>query len=714
VTSPPPSGNAPIGVASRQMAQTHPGARPRLVAVLLLKHGLLVRSQWFRVHQVIGNPVATVERFSHWNVDELVLLDISREDRHDLRRDDLEVRLDGTTTIDVLRRVAPACVMPLTVGGRIRGLADIEARLQAGADKVVLTTAAQTDPALVEAAARRFGSQCVVVGLDVRRGGDGRCEVLVDGGRTPTGLGPVEAALRAETLGAGEILLQSVDRDGTGTGYDLDLIRDVASAASVPVVAVGGVGRYEHVPPAISEGGASAAAVANMLHFFELSYPAAKRECVASGIPMREGRLGSRWFPREPRYDLAARDARLRERLEAADRALPRDTPPAPPIHWCSRCVYPSLSAVPLEFDEEGVCTGCRAADAKAAIPASEWERRTDLLRDILERHRSRDGSRHDCVIPVSGGKDSWYQTHVVKNVLGFTPLLVTYNGNNWTPAGWRNVQRMTEVFGVDHVMVSPSVRTLTRLNRLAFVAMGDMNWHAHVGITTAPVRVAVQNRIPLVIWGEHGYLDLGGQFSFDDFPEMSYRDRFEHFARGYEWNWFVGLEDLTPADLVHFRYPEDGDLLDLGVRGLYLGNFIHWEANTHTEQMIREFGFEIADEPFDRTYRRMSNLDDMHENGVHDWLKYVKFGYGRATDHVCKDIRAGVMTREAGVELVRRYDPVKPRDLGRWLDYTGMTEDAFDRIADTFRDPRVWWREGGEWRRHEIQDAPVARRMAA
>jgi len=353
----------------------------------------------------------------------------------------------------------------------------------------------------------------------------------------------------------------------------------------------------------------------------------------------------------------------------------------------------------------------------KARITPAEWSRRTELLIELLERHRSRDGGRHDCVIPVSGGKDSWYQTHVIKNELGFNPLLVTYNGNNWTPAGWRNMLRMKEVFGVDHVLVSPSVPTLQKLNRLAFVAMGDMNWHAHVGITTAPVRVAAQHGIPPVIWGEHGYMDLGGQFSFDDFPEMSHRDRFEHFARGYEWNWFTGLEGLRAADLTTYMYPTDRQLMDVGVRGLYLGNFVHWEANVHTRMVIDEYGFETSDEPFDRTYRRMSNLDDMHENGVHDWLKYVKFGYGRATDHVCKDIRAGLMTRQEGIELVRRYDPVKPRDLERWLTYTGMTEREFDRIADTFRDPRVWWRENGEWKRHEIPDSVSAadrERMAA
>ena len=329
--------------------------------------------------------------------------------------------------------------------------------------------------------------------------------------------------------------------------------------------------------------------------------------------------------------------------------------------------------------------------------------RRKELLRDILEKYRCRDGSRHDVVIAVSGGKDSWFQTHVIKHEFGLNPLLVTYDGNNWTEPGWRNMVRMREVFGCDHVVVRPAVDVLKKLNRLAFEIMGDMNWHAHVGITTAPVRVAVQNRIPLVIWGEHGYLDLCGQFSMDDFPEMSYRDRLEHFARGYEWNYFVGREGLSSADMITWKYPSDKEIFDIDLRGIYLGNYVYWEANDHTRLMVDKYGFETSDISFERTYRRMSNLDDMHENGVHDYLKYIKFGYGRCTDHVCKDVRAGLMTRERGLELVRQMDHVKPSDLKRWLEYTGTTEGWFDRVADTFRDPRVWRMVDGQWQKDEL-----------
>jgi imidazoleglycerol phosphate synthase cyclase subunit len=681
--------------------------RPRLIPVLLLKHGLIVRSQLFKVHQVIGNPMSTVERYSHWNVDELVVLDISRgEEGHDLRRDDLQQQYLGDTALDVLREIARVCFMPLTFGGRIRSLEDIAERLNAGADKVTLNTAALADPGLVEQASRRFGAQCIVVSIDARRHDDGSYEVFADGGRLATGRSPAEWAREVEQLGAGEILLNSIDRDGSALGYDLDLVRTVTAAVGIPVIALGGVGRYEHFPEAVADGQAAAAAAANIFHFFELSYAHAKQACLDRGLPMRPVALGSRWLPREPQYDRKAADARIAERLRQArdgDYAAARPRPQPKPISWCRRCTYPSISAAPMEYDEHGVCTGCRMAEVKDAIPESEWVRRRALLDEIVDRYRSRDGSRYDCVIAVSGGKDSYFQTHVIKHELGLNPLLVTYNGNNWTEVGWRNMLHMREAFGVDHVLVSPSIEVLKKLNRLAFVIMGDMNWHAHVGIMTTPVQVAARYGIPLVFYGEHGYLDLCGQFSMDDFPEISYRDRLEHFARGYEWTYFVGREGLANHDMQTWKYPGDQTLFDLDLRGIFLGNYVHWEANKHIKLVTERYGFEVSNEPFDRTYRTMSNLDDMHENGVHDYLKYIKFGYGRATDHTCKDIRAGLMTRDKAIELVNHYDPVKPRDLYRWLEYAGMTEDEFDRIADTFRDPRVWWMEDGRWVRQVL-----------
>lgn len=684
--------------------------RPRLIPCLLLKHGLIVRSQLFEVHQIIGNPMSTVERLSHWNVDELIILDISRDDSgHDLRREDLQQSYLGDSVFDVLQEVAKCCFMPLTFGGRVKNLQDISRRLAAGADKVTLNTAALRDPEFISHASSRFGSQCIVLSIDARKTGEGRYEVCSEGGLSSTGREVQQWAREVEDRGAGEILLNSIDKDGSGQGYDLELVQIVTAVVKIPVIACGGVGRYDHFAPAILQAGASAMAAANIFHFFELSYPHAKQACIDAGLAMRPVFLGSRYLSREPTYDISKEDARIAKRMRKAGSkeflsSRMENSVRERSITWCTSCVYPSISAAPMEFNHRGECTGCQMANVKKGIPSSEWQRRKELLKEILERNRCKDGSRHDVVIAVSGGKDSYFQTHVLTQEFGMKPLLVTYDGNNWTPVGWRNMLRMKEVFDCDHVIVRPSVETLKKLNRLAFVIMGDMNWHAHVGIMTTPMRVAVQNRIPLVFYGEHGYLDLCGQFSMDDFPEVTYRDRLEHFARGFEWTYFLGREGLTDLDLVQWKYPSDEALFALDLRGLFLGNYVYWEANEHTELVIDRYGFEVNEEPFDRTYRTMSNLDDMHENGIHDYLKYIKFGYGRATDHACKDIRAGLMSRNEAIELVNHYDPVKPKDLARWLDYVGMDEADFDRIADTFRDPRVWWYENDQWVRERLE----------
>jgi N-acetyl sugar amidotransferase len=384
----------------------------------------------------------------------------------------------------------------------------------------------------------------------------------------------------------------------------------------------------------------------------------------------------------------------------------PKDArPEVPAVRFCRKCVYPTSSAVPLALDDEGICSGCRVAHQRDAV---DWGRREKMFRRLLEEYRSPDGSNYDCVIPVSGGKDSYYQIHLVKKVFGMNPLLVTYHGNNYTPAGMRNLVRMREVFSCDHVFFTPSIQTLKAMNRLGMEMMGDMNWHAHAGIFTYPIRAAVQHNVPLMIWGEHGFMDLGGMHSYNDLVEFTYRFRHEHALRGYEWHDFLGRapahgESLDKKELVSWMYPSDAEIERVGVRGVYVSNYFRWDANDHSELVVREYGFEPTDEPFQRTYRTMSNLDDMHENGIHDYMKFVKFGYGRASDHVCKDIRAGVMSRDEGIAVIQDRDPVKSRDLQRWLDYVGWSEEKFDTVADRFRDPRVWAISADEWCKRDI-----------
>lgn len=374
-------------------------------------------------------------------------------------------------------------------------------------------------------------------------------------------------------------------------------------------------------------------------------------------------------------------------------------------MKYCSQCTYPII-AVNLSMDDSGVCSGCVVHREKFSI---DWKSREKEFKELLFSYKNKNKSNYDCIIPVSGGKDSHFQVWYIKEKLGLNPLLVTYYTHNYTETGEANLRNIGKVFGVDHYIFKPSYKTIQKMNVAGFKKTGDMSWHFHCGAWTVPFQVAVKFNIPLVVYGEHGFMDLAGQYSFNDRPEFTARHRKEHVLRGYDIDDFVGKEyGLEEKDLLWGRYPSDEELGKVGVRGVFMGVYIYWDANKHGKEMIEKYGFKINPEPFERTYRLMSNVDDIHENGIKDYLKFLKFGYGRCTDHTSKDIRLKTMTRKEGIELVRKYDHVIPRkSFDYFLNMTGMTEKEFWPIADTFRDPRVWWIQNGEWWKDNLWGEP-------
>jgi N-acetyl sugar amidotransferase len=374
---------------------------------------------------------------------------------------------------------------------------------------------------------------------------------------------------------------------------------------------------------------------------------------------------------------------------------------------YCKRCVYPKVS-VNLHIDEEGICASCRLFDQFNSLGESEWLKRKAKFEDLINKYRRNDGANYDCIVPVSGGKDSYYQAHKIVSDYGLKPLLVTYHGNNYLPEGDFNRDQMRHVFDADHLVFGPSVEVLKKLNRICFKKMGDMNWHAHCGIFTYPIIASVRFRIPLIFWGETAW-DISGMFSENDFVEFSARVRHEHGLRGFEWNDMIGDPDdaLAERDLLWAKYPTDQEILDVGSRGIYIGNYFKWDPNQHTALVKQKYGWREKKDGFERTYRKSSNLDDRYENGVHDLMKFVKFGYGRCSDHASKDIRDGYISREEGVELVRKHDAVVSSDLNYWCNYVSMSVDEFWAIADTFRDPRVWWIQDGKWWKSNVWGEP-------
>ncbi len=669
---------------------------PRIITVVLINNGLIVRSQNFTFHQIIGNPISTIKRLSDWGVDELIILDISRKKNlYDIRRDDLNYSYNTKNVIKIIKLIANECFIPLTFGGGIKKIDQISEILRNGADKVSINTAALNDKNFIKKASKKFGSQCIVVSIDVKKNYD-EWVVFSNNGTKKCEIKLKNYLKVVEDSGAGELFINSIDRDGVANGFDIELVDFVNNNSSLPKIFCGGAGSSKHFIEVLKKSNVSLAA-ANIFHFKELSYQNIKKDILKKKIDIRKPIFKSYYIKRNPVYS----KNELINKIKSNFKKKPK-TKISKFTRWCTKCVYPSISAAPLEFDSKGVCTGCQVNEKIKKISQKAWNLRLENLEKLLKSKKK--DSKYDCVIAVSGGKDSYFQVHIIKEVLGLTPLLVTYDGNNWTKTGFENMRQMKDVFGCDHLIISPSVSILKKLNKICFYVMGDMNWHAHVGIMTQPMSVANKYNIPFVIYGEHGYLDLSGQFSINDFPEVTYRDRLEHFARGYEWNYFENALNLKSSDLNFWKYPSDEDIFKIDLRGIFLGNYVQWDANNHIELVKKKYNFKVSKTSFDRTYRTMSNLDDMHENGVHDYLKYIKFGYGRATDHASKDIRSGKITRAEAIKLVKKYDHIKPSDLKRWLNYVGMTEKSFDFIADSFRDKRVWKKIDNKWTKKEIE----------
>ena len=272
------------------------GLKTRLIPILLIKDGVIVRSRRFDFYQVTGNPFDQVDRFNSWNVDELIYLDISRSGRINVE-DGLAVIGSTSSKKKVFEKkpkgiyefvqfLSERCFMPLTFGGGLNNIEQIRNVLASGADKFVINTSAFKNPYIIAECAEKFGSQSVIVSIDSKKTQLGY-EVFIEGGQRPTGMKTIDWALKVETLGAGEVLVNSIDRDGYGNGYDENLYKPIVSELKIPVIICGGVGRVEHFSIGYHEIKPHALAAANIFHFIEHSDKVIKRHLQQEGINVR-------------------------------------------------------------------------------------------------------------------------------------------------------------------------------------------------------------------------------------------------------------------------------------------------------------------------------------------------------------------------------------------------------------------------------------------
>ena len=240
-------------------------------------------------------------------------------------------------------------------------------------------------------------------------------------------------------------------------------------------------------------------------------------------------------------------------------------------MEYCKRCLYPANAKPTIIFDEEGICSGCRYHENRAKLEI-DWDEREQIFEQIIDeakKLKKTRGNSHDCIIPVSGGKDSHYQVWLLKEKYGLNPLLVTFNHGFNSSSGLRNLENLIEKSGCDAVRYTAGLDSVQRVSKFMLEEVGDLTWHYHAGIRTFPFQIAVKYNIPLVVWGEHGFAELTGIVSLEDFVEHTRWTRKEHDMRGYEPEDIIGKNGITVNDVAPYIYPTDEEIENTEVKGI-------------------------------------------------------------------------------------------------------------------------------------------------
>jgi N-acetyl sugar amidotransferase len=346
-----------------------------------------------------------------------------------------------------------------------------------------------------------------------------------------------------------------------------------------------------------------------------------------------------------------------------------------------------------LHIDEQGVCNACRAYERRREV---DWDSRRAELLAVLEPYR-RGGSNWDCIVPVSGGKDSTYQ--VIRMLqLGLNPLCVTSTTCDLADIGRQNIENIKKL-GVDYVEFTPNPLVRAKLNRIGLTQVGDISWPEHVGIFTIPVRASVQFNVPLIVWGENAQNEYGGPAAAAQNNVLT-RRWLEEFGGllGMRVTDLVSTYGIEPRHLLMYQYPSDEELQRVGSTGLFLGYYLPWDGLSNA-LIAQANGFRTYDRAVEGSMVNYENLDN-HQTGIHDYFKFLKFGFSRATDIACLHVRRNRISRQDALEIVRRNDGKFPWSyLGKSLEDIlaplEMGVDEFVKVCDQFTNKRIFKRDG-------------------
>lgn len=386
-----------------------------------------------------------------------------------------------------------------------------------------------------------------------------------------------------------------------------------------------------------------------------------------------------------------------RGNLERQIPNLPRE------VKFCKKCVM-SNQRPRIQFDENGICGGCNNHEFfKEAI---DWDAREKQLIELLDRYRRNDG-RWDVVVPSSGGKDSTFVAHQLKYKYGMNPLTVTWTPLLYTEIGWKNFQALRNA-GFSNILASPNGRLHRQLARLSFEEFGDA-FHVFVlGQLSYAFHIAIKFDIPFVMFGENGEAEYAGDPTISDRPYVPSEEFTRLYFKGatLEETIRYGMEnkdyfdkDFSEADLAFYKPPTIQELKNAKIDGKYFfGYYKKWVPQDNYFYAAENTGFEANPERTEGTYSKYASIDDKLD-GLHYYMKYIKFGFGRATDDASHEVRDGHITREEAIALVKRYDGEFPKKyFNDFLEYLDITEDHFWNVVDSYRLPHVWKKLDDGW----------------
>ena len=386
-----------------------------------------------------------------------------------------------------------------------------------------------------------------------------------------------------------------------------------------------------------------------------------------------------------------------RSNLEKQINFLPKE------VKWCKKCLM-SNQRPRINFDNEGVCSGCKNSNYKNLI---DWENREQELLRLLDKHRSKNGY-WDVVVPSSGGKDSSYVAHILRYKYGMNPLTVTWSPLKYTNIGKNNFDSLINS-GLSNILCTPNGNLQRKLARLCFEELGDA-FHVFVlGQLAFPFHIACKFNISLVMYGENGELEYAGDPSYKDKPYRPSDEWVDKYFKGSNFNSllnfglenkdYINKDDFCDSDLIFYQTPTKDELDKNNILGEYFFSYFHkWNPQENYYYASEHTGFQPNPQRTEGTYSKYASIDDKMD-GFHYYMRYIKFGLGRCVEDASHEIRDGHITRQEGLALAKQFEGEFPNKyFEEFLEYLNIDDNLFWEIVDSWRLEHIWKKKNSKW----------------